>query len=130
MSSVLELESTPEIQDLRKKVGDFLTEFIYPNEKILDRYDDSSRKTMKSIQNEAKKRGRQEKRIEAGCPAGCAARAHHHREQHRVEHDAGAEADEIEEFAHYRSLTPLTLPFLPSGRNKNSLNGLLSAVDG
>jgi len=37
MSSVLELESTPEIQDLRKKVGDFLTEFIYPNEKILDR---------------------------------------------------------------------------------------------
>ena len=44
MSSVLELESTPEIQDLRKKVGDFLTEFIYPNEKILDRYDDNSRK--------------------------------------------------------------------------------------
>ena len=34
MSSVLELESTPEVQDLRKKVGDFLTEFIYPNEKF------------------------------------------------------------------------------------------------
>ena len=57
MSSVLELESSPEVQDLRKKVGDFLTEFIYPNEKILDRYDDTSRATMKSIQNEAKKRG-------------------------------------------------------------------------
>ena len=34
MSSVLELESTPEIQDLRKKVGDFLTGSIYPNEKF------------------------------------------------------------------------------------------------
>ena len=57
MSSVLELESTPEVQDLRKKVGDFLTEFIYPNEKILDRYDATATATMKSIQGEAKKRG-------------------------------------------------------------------------
>src|ERR1700730_14957181 len=54
--NVLELESTPEIQDLRKKVGGFLTEFIYPNEKTLDAGGDEARKTLKSIQAEAKKR--------------------------------------------------------------------------
>jgi acyl-CoA dehydrogenase len=55
--SVLELESTPEIQDLRKRVSDFLDEFIYPNEPALDRADENSRHVMKSIQAKAKERG-------------------------------------------------------------------------
>jgi alkylation response protein AidB-like acyl-CoA dehydrogenase len=48
---------TPEIQELRGRVADFLTEFIYPNEPALDRFDDESRPLMKSIQGKAKDRG-------------------------------------------------------------------------
>jgi len=32
-----DLESSPEIHDIRKRVADFITEFIYPNEKALSR---------------------------------------------------------------------------------------------
>jgi acyl-CoA dehydrogenase len=54
--NVLELESTPEIQDLRKRVSDFLSEFIYPNEAALDRGTEDGRRLMKSIQAKAKER--------------------------------------------------------------------------
>jgi len=54
---VNELESSPEIQDLRGRVGQFLEEFIYPNEKILDRGDEESSRAMRSIQAQAKKSG-------------------------------------------------------------------------
>jgi acyl-CoA dehydrogenase len=55
--NLLELESSPEIQSLRTKVADFLSDFVYPNESILDAGGDKARQTMRSIQGEAKKRG-------------------------------------------------------------------------
>lgn len=55
--SVLELESSPEVQKLRKQVSEFLTEFIYPNEKTLDRGGDEANRAMKSIQAKAKEHG-------------------------------------------------------------------------
>ncbi|MGA6971316.1 MAG: acyl-CoA dehydrogenase family protein, partial [Candidatus Binatus sp.] len=57
MQSVAEIEATPEVQDLRNRVSGFLTELIYPNEKILERGGEEASRTMKSIQAEAKKRG-------------------------------------------------------------------------
>jgi len=64
-----DLESSPEIQDIRKRVEDFLTEFIYPNEKALSRGGDEAWSVeqsleqaeawnlMQSIQQKAKERG-------------------------------------------------------------------------
>ena len=37
MQSVAEIEASPEVQDLRNRVSGFLSELIYPNEKILER---------------------------------------------------------------------------------------------
>lgn len=54
---VLELESQPEIQDLRGRVSAFIDEFIYPNEKSFDADNWEASDTLKSIQAEAKKRG-------------------------------------------------------------------------
>jgi acyl-CoA dehydrogenase len=56
MQSVQELEASPEIQDLRRRVSGFLDEFIYPNEPALLRHDQESWRTMKSIQTKAKER--------------------------------------------------------------------------
>lgn len=56
MQSVLELEASPEIQDLRAKITQFLDEFIYPNEPALLRYDEEAGRVMKSIQAKAKER--------------------------------------------------------------------------
>jgi alkylation response protein AidB-like acyl-CoA dehydrogenase len=64
-----DLESSPEIQDIRKRVEDFITEFIYPNEKALSRGGDEAWSVeqsleqaeawylMQSIQQKAKERG-------------------------------------------------------------------------
>ena len=57
MQSVAEIEASPEVQDLRNRVSGFLTELIYPNEKILEQGGDEASRTMKAIQAEAKKRG-------------------------------------------------------------------------
>jgi acyl-CoA dehydrogenase len=57
MQSVAELEASPEIQDLRSKINQFLEEFIYPNEPALLRDDQESVRTMKAIQAKAKERG-------------------------------------------------------------------------
>ena len=57
MQSVAEIEASPEVQDLRNRVSGFLNELIYPNEKILEKGDAESSRTLKSIQAEAKKRG-------------------------------------------------------------------------
>jgi len=57
MPSVAEIEASPEVQDLRRRVSGFLDEFIYPNEKVLDHGGDEARRTMKSIQAKAKERG-------------------------------------------------------------------------
>jgi acyl-CoA dehydrogenase len=57
MQSVAELEASPEVQDLRAKINQFLDEFIYPNEPALLRYDQESVRTMKAIQAKAKERG-------------------------------------------------------------------------
>jgi acyl-CoA dehydrogenase len=57
MQSVSELEGSPEIQELRKKVSDFIGEQIYPNEAALLKYDEASGRVMKSIQAKAKERG-------------------------------------------------------------------------
>src|SRR5271166_3063694 len=57
MQSVAEIEASPEVQDLRNRVSGFLSELIYPNEKILERGGDESSRTLKAIQAEAKKRG-------------------------------------------------------------------------
>jgi acyl-CoA dehydrogenase len=56
MQSVAELEASPEIQGIRKRVSDFLSEFIYPNEKALDRSNEESGRLLKSIQSKAKER--------------------------------------------------------------------------
>jgi acyl-CoA dehydrogenase len=56
MHSVAELEASPEIQGIRKRVSDFLSEFIYPNEKALDRSNEESGRLLKSIQAKAKER--------------------------------------------------------------------------
>ena len=52
-----DVESSPEVQSLRKRVADFIDEFIYPNEKLLERGDDESGRVLRSIQSECKKRG-------------------------------------------------------------------------
>src|SRR3984957_16932465 len=57
MQSVAEIEASPEVQDLRNRVSGFLNELIYPNEKILEKGDAESSRTLKAIQAEAKKRG-------------------------------------------------------------------------
>jgi acyl-CoA dehydrogenase len=57
MQSVAELEASPEIQAIRKKVSDFLAEFIYPNEPALLAHGDQAGRTMKAIQAKAKERG-------------------------------------------------------------------------
>ncbi len=44
-------------------------------------------------------RRQQQQRIGRGGVAGAAPRTNHHREQHRVERDAGAQADEVQQFA-------------------------------
>ncbi len=54
---VLELESQPQIQELRARVSAFLDEFVYPNEKAFDADNWERSNTLKSIQAEAKKRG-------------------------------------------------------------------------
>src|SRR5713101_3050613 len=56
MQSVAEIEASPEVQDLRNRVSGFLNELIYPNEKILEKGDAESSRTLKGIQVEAKKR--------------------------------------------------------------------------
>jgi acyl-CoA dehydrogenase len=57
MQSVAELEASPELQDLRTKINQFLDEFIYPNEPALLLYDEAAGRTMKAIQAKAKERG-------------------------------------------------------------------------
>lgn len=57
MQSVSELEGSPEIQDLRGKISNFLDEFIYPNEAVLLKHDEPGSRVMKSIQAKAKERG-------------------------------------------------------------------------
>ncbi|HEY6393949.1 MAG TPA: acyl-CoA dehydrogenase family protein, partial [Candidatus Binataceae bacterium] len=57
MSSVADIESSLEVQDLRKRIIGFLNEFIYPNEKILDKADAESGRVLKTIQSKAKERG-------------------------------------------------------------------------
>jgi acyl-CoA dehydrogenase len=57
MQSVSQLEGSPEIQELRKKVSDFIGEQIYPNEPVLLKHDEESGRMMKSIQSKAKERG-------------------------------------------------------------------------
>src|SRR5487761_1685564 len=57
MQSVSELEGSPEIQELRKKVSEFIGEQIYPNEAALLKHDEESGRVMKSIQAKAKERG-------------------------------------------------------------------------
>jgi len=57
MQSVAEIEASPEVQDLRNRVSGFLSELIYPNEKILEQGGDEASRTFKAIQAEAKKRG-------------------------------------------------------------------------
>src|SRR5260370_18413333 len=37
MQSVAEIESSPEVQDLRNRVSGFLNELIYPNKKVLEK---------------------------------------------------------------------------------------------
>jgi alkylation response protein AidB-like acyl-CoA dehydrogenase len=53
---VNDIESTAEIQQLRKRVSGFLDEFIYPNEKKLDRGDEEAGRVLRAIQAEAKAR--------------------------------------------------------------------------
>src|SRR5712692_3306135 len=57
MQSVAEIEASPEVQDLRNRVSGFLNELIYPNEKILEKGDAESSRTLKAIQAEANTRG-------------------------------------------------------------------------
>ena len=57
MQSVAEIEASPEVQDLRSRVSNFLAEQIYPNEKTLEQGGEQASRTMRSIQAEAKKRG-------------------------------------------------------------------------
>ncbi len=54
---VLELESQPFIQDLRKRVSDFVEKHVYPNEKAFDGDNWEASGSLKSIQAEAKKQG-------------------------------------------------------------------------
>lgn len=54
---VLELESQPFIQDLRKRVSEFVEQHVYPNEKAFDGDTWEASSTLKSIQAEAKKQG-------------------------------------------------------------------------
>ena len=46
MQSVAEIEASPEVQDLRNRVSGFLNELIYPNEKILEKGDAESSRTL------------------------------------------------------------------------------------
>jgi alkylation response protein AidB-like acyl-CoA dehydrogenase len=55
--NVQDLESSPEVQGLRKRVADFIEEFIYPNEKDLERADDESGRLLRWIQSKCKERG-------------------------------------------------------------------------
>ncbi len=64
-----------------------------------------------------------------GCP-GRAPRAHDHRQQHRVEHDAGAQADQIQQLAHCRSLTRPPYARSTLGRNLNRMSRLFRPVNG
>jgi alkylation response protein AidB-like acyl-CoA dehydrogenase len=54
---VTDLESSPEVQDLRTRVASFIEEFIYPNEPALERDDEAAGRLMRSIQTECKRRG-------------------------------------------------------------------------
>jgi len=50
---------------------------------------------------------------------GRAPRADHHRQQHRIEHDARAQADQIQQLAHSRSVTRSRYASTPAHRNRN-----------
>jgi hypothetical protein len=79
------------------------------------------------VPHEAKNRRRQQQRIDARSARG----ADHHREQHRVQHDTGAEADQIEEFAHVVSLGgDYGTPRGDVAGNQKPVTGRLSRMSG